>query len=120
MWRMQVLLATAALALVASCGGDEGPGAVTRLPNDTFAIIDGTEDGRVKYPVIELWDMPVCTTVKLISNTPHGTRVRVFGKKANCSSVHYDVEILEGEKAGVRGWVREDFLRFENVTPVPD
>ncbi len=117
MGRLLALLLTAVLALVASCGGDQGPGAVTDLPDDTFGVIDGTEDGQVKYPVIEFWDIPVCKCDHVAANTPHGTRVRVLAKKADCTPVHYQVEILEGDKAGVRGWVQGNFVRFEQGRP---
>lgn len=100
------------MAMVVSCG-DDGEGALTRLPEGTFAFLDGRENGELKYPVLELWDIPVCKCDKLITNTPHATRVRVLAKKGKCRPVQYEVEILEGEKAGMQGWVQERFLRFE-------
>lgn len=120
MRQMLALWTVVALALVVSCGGDGGVGAVTSLPKNTFGFIDGTENGQVKYPIIEFWDISVCRYNRLVSNTPHGTRVRVLAEKARCTPVQYEVEILEGEKAGVRGWLSAQFLRFETATPSPD
>lgn len=121
MKRALAVLIAVALALLASCGEGQDDGAVTRLADNTFGLIDGSEEGEVKYPVLELWDIPVCRCETLVTNTPHGTRVQVLAKKANCSPVQYEVEILEGEKAGIRGWVSEGFLRFEeDGTATPD
>ena len=108
-------------ALLVSCAdGDQGEGAVTKLPDDTFGFIDGSEDGRIKYPVIEFWDVPVCRCEKLTTNTGHGTRVRVMAKKERCTPILYEVEIAEGDEAGERGWVNEKFLRFEGTPPSGD
>ena len=120
---MKTILAIAAffaITLAVSCGDDGGEGVETQLPENTFAIIDGTENGQVKYPVLELWDIPVCKCEKLVTNTPQGTRVRVLAKKATCRPLQYEVEILEGEKAGTRGWVQEKFIRFEDGSPPAD
>jgi len=113
MRRTILLSAILTVAVLAACGSDGGPGAVTKLPKDTFGYIDGSEDGKVKYPVLEFWNIPVCRCDHLIDNTPHGTRVKVLAKKTDCKPAQYEVEILEGEKEGVRGWVAEGFVSFE-------
>ena len=99
------LIALTVLVAVSCKSNDEGFKATTALPDNTFGIIDGSEDGEVRFPVIELWDIPACSCDKLITNTPHGTRVRVLSQKKNCAGAPYEVEIAEGDKAGIHGWV---------------
>lgn len=110
---------TVALVVFAfSCGDDDvgefGDPVVSQLPENTFGVLDGSEDGQIKYPVLELWDVPECRCDQLITNTPHNTRVRVWAKKAECFQQQYEVEILEGPKAGERGWVFTKFVRFDD------
>jgi hypothetical protein len=108
-------------ALPLACGGDDGASRggdpeVTLLPENTLGYIDGTEDGQIKYPTIELWGVPECSDRTLITNTPHETRVRIHAKKAKCNQPMYEVEILEGPKAGKRGWVFDYLIRFDPGT----
>lgn len=113
------LMITAVL-LAASCGGgDDDQDAVTEFPDDTFGIIDGFEDGLIKYPVLELWDIPACNADRLITNAPHGTRVQVLRQKKDCPYSPYEVVIIEGDKAGIQGWARGRDITLDNATESP-
>lgn len=106
--------------VAASCAGsDDGQQAATDLPDNTFGIIDGFEDGVIRFPVIELWDIPACSCDQLITNTPHGTRIRVLSQKKSCPGAPYKVEIAEGDKAGIQGWVLARHVTLDDATESP-
>jgi hypothetical protein len=127
------LIAVAAVLLTltwVACGddGDGGSGAtgganpadetkVEPVEEGVLGYINGNVDGTVKFPVLELWDIPGCTCDKLIANTPHGTRIKVLNKKPNCNGVPYEVELLDGEQKGARGWVLERFILLGDEPP---
>lgn len=113
------LMITTVLVAASCAGNDEGREAITDFPDNTFGIIDGFEDGRIKFPVLELWDIPVCNADRLITNTPHGTRVQVLSQKKGCPYAPYQVEIVEGDKAGIRGWVRARDITLDDAGESP-
>ena len=122
---MRVLVAVGLMVITVlvavSCGGndDDDQAAVTEFPDNTFGIIDGRVDGEVRFPVLELWDIPACNADRLITNAPHGTRVRVLGQKKNCPYAPYEVVIAEGDKAGIRGWARGKDITLDDAGESP-
>jgi hypothetical protein len=114
------LVLMAALAASACGGGDDDRERVTEFPDGTLGTIGRLNpDGTIERPVIELWNIPACTCDELITNTPHGTRVRVLRQKPDCPGAPIEVEILEGEKAGIRGWIWPGRYVTLDETPTP-
>jgi hypothetical protein len=124
---MRRLLAGLTLALIVlaalSCGGGGGDDEedATEFPEDTFGIVDGRgPDGTANRPIIELWQIPGCTCDELITNTLHGTRVRLLRQKEDCPGAPIEVELLDGDKAGTIGWVWPGrWVTIDGETPEP-
>jgi hypothetical protein len=127
--RLLILLALSLTALgFAACRGDDDdkPDLVyeTFAP-ESFAYIDGREDGLVKYPNLEIWDQPECNYDRVLGNVLHATKVKVLQKKTGCNFVEYEVQFISGDQEGQIGWIRERYLSFEDeppetATPTPE
>jgi hypothetical protein len=119
--RLLLLLGLGLAALAcAACGGDDDDKpdlTYETFAPDSFAYIDGREDGIVKYPNLEIWDQPICNYDRVLGNVLHATKVKVLQKKTGCNFVEYQVEFISGDQEGLIGWIRERYLSFEDEPP---
>lgn len=114
-----IAIAVAAFAAAACGDDDDDPPEISyeTFAPGTVAWVSGFEDGWVKYPRREIFDQPICNEDRVLGNIPHGDEVLVFRKKMGCHFVSYEVEFLEGEQAGAVGWIREQWLVFDDPPP---
>ena len=120
--RTLFFLAAGLAVLIVACGDDDGNFdiAYETFSQGEIAYITGIEDGDLKYPRIEIWDQPACNYDSVLGNAHHGTEVRVIRKKTGCLHVQYEVELLEGDQAGMVGWLRAEFVHFGDEPPPGD